>query len=291
VIDTVQDLTGIGINHYVEVDITGFRRMVDAIGGIGVCLDEPMRDTQLNFRLPAGHHHLDGETALSFVRSRYSTGDGDFGRIRRQQQFLRAVVDKVGRPSVLGNPVRVHSLAQSFAQNASVDPNFNLDDMAKLALSVRRIGVEQIATFSVPGRIASASRQSVVLMEERPAQRIFEALRDVRDPAKAFAPHAALEDASGRGLMEQVASELEARGVVITRKETLPAPQQRTVVSYPRDLAEEGQTVAGLIPGARRLNAGDEITIVLGANYGGLADQSTAAPGGPPPPAGPCVEG
>ena len=292
VIDTVQNLTGIPINHYIEVDINGFRRMVDAIGGIDVCLDEAMRDPVLNFRLGAGHHHLEGDGALSFVRSRNSSGDGDFGRIRRQQQFLRAVVDRVGRPSVLGNPVRVHSLAQSFAQNASVDPNFNLDDMAKLALSVRRIGVEQIATFSVPGRIASANRQSVVLMEERPAQRIFEALREMRDPATAFAPHAAIEDASGRGLLEQVAAELEARGIVITRKETLPAPQQRTVVTSPRDLAEEGQAVAGLIPGARRLNAGEEITIVLGANFGGLSEQAAAAaPGGPPPPAGPCAGG
>ncbi|HVL82449.1 MAG TPA: LCP family protein [Actinomycetota bacterium] len=287
VIDTVQDLTGIPINHYIEVDFHGFRRMVDAIGGIDVCLDERMYDPKLNFRLPAGHNHLEGNAALTFVRSRHSSGDGDFGRIRRQQQFMRAVVQKVGRPTVMGNPLRVKRLGEAFAQNATVDPNFNLDDMLRLALSVKRVGVDQIATLSVPGRLSNMNRQSVVIMDERKAQRIFEAMRDVRDPARALAPHVAVEDASGRGLLEEVSQQLEARGFVVDRKETV-TPQQRTVVSYPKELAEEGHQVADHLPDARRLNRGTDIVVLIGSDFEGLAEQAAPQPGGAPAPAGAC---
>lgn len=182
VIDTVQRLTAIPINHYMEIDLIGFRQMVDAVGGIEVCLEQPMYDRKLNFRLPEGVNELDGNQALSFVRSRTSSPDGDFGRMRRQQQFMRAVVRKVGTPRVLGNPLRVNELARAFASNVTVDQHFNLDDMIRFAVHVQRIHPDQLTTYSVPGRIGRAGGQSVVLMNERESELIFQALRDGVDP-------------------------------------------------------------------------------------------------------------
>ena len=187
VIDTVSNLTRMPINHYMEIDIRGFRSMVDAVGGIDITQDQPLYDPKLNLRLPAGKSHLDGNVALSFVRAREATPDGDFGRIKRQQQFIRAVMSKVGKPSVLGNPVRVNDLARSFARNVTVDQFFQLDDLVRFALSVRRVEPDQLETLSVPGSAGAAGGQSVVRMDTVAAERIFAALREGKDPAKVAA--------------------------------------------------------------------------------------------------------
>jgi LCP family protein required for cell wall assembly len=180
VIDTVGALTGMPINHYMEVNINGFRGMVDAIGGIDIKQDKPLYDSKLNFKLPAGNSHLDGNQALSFVRARHATPGGDFDRIKRQQQFLKAVMGKVGNPSVLTNPRKVNSLARAFAKNVTVDQFFELDDLVKFALSVRR--TPSLETFSVPGNIGRAGAESVVVMDTARAEPLFQALRDVQDP-------------------------------------------------------------------------------------------------------------
>jgi LCP family protein required for cell wall assembly len=182
VIDTVSALTGVPINHYVEVNFGGFRTMVEAVGGVEVCNERGMYDRELNFTVPAGTMELDGNQALSYVRSRHLTPDGDFGRMRRQQQFLRAVVDKVGRPSVLANPLRVNTLAQAFARNVTVDPFFNLDDMVRLALDVRSIGPDQLVSHSVPGRPSSIEGDPIVIMDDAASELLFQALRNRVDP-------------------------------------------------------------------------------------------------------------
>jgi LCP family protein required for cell wall assembly len=190
VVDTVSALTGVPINHYMEIDIRGFRNMVDAIGGIDVALDKPLYDSKLNFRLPAGMDHMDGNTALSFVRSRH-TAAGDFDRIKRQQAFIRAVMSKVGKPSVLGNPIRVNNLARAFARNVTVDQYFQLSDLIRFALGVRKVGQNQLQTLSVPGRSARVGGQSVVLMDTQQAAPLFAALRDVTAPPGTPVPQAA----------------------------------------------------------------------------------------------------
>ena len=185
VIDTVGALTRLPINHYMEVDIRGFRRMVDAIGGIDVCVKESnFYDSKLNFRLPPGDNHLDGNSALSYVRARHATPNGDFGRIERQQQFIRAVMGKIGKPSVLGNPRRVNDLARSFAQNITVDQAFQFDDLVRFALSIRRVGPDQLLTYSVPGHSGRVGSQSVVLIDTQQAEVLFSALRNGADPSQ-----------------------------------------------------------------------------------------------------------
>lgn len=215
IVDTVGSLTGVPINHYIEINFGGFRRMVDAVGGIDVCNDQTFYDPKINFRLDAGLHHLDGEQALSYVRTRRATPDGDFGRIRRQQEFVRAVMSTVGKPSVLGNPVRVNSLATSFAQNVTVDQTFHLNDLIGLAIGIRRVGPDQLRTYAVPGHVGRVAGQSVVIMEKDKAEPLFEALRNVSDPSDVVPTTQAAagpRGVSGIGILAQ-ASPCPAAGV------------------------------------------------------------------------------
>lgn len=188
VIDTVRALTGMPINHYIEINFGGFRTMVDAIGGIDICNAQTFYDAKINFRLDQGMHHLDGNQALAYVRTRRATSDGDFGRMRRQQEFIRAVMARVGKPSVLGNPVRVNYLATNFARNVTVDQLFQVSDLVKLAVSIRRVGADQLLTYSVPGHIGRIGGQSVVIMEQDRSEPLFQALRDVADPSQVVPP-------------------------------------------------------------------------------------------------------
>jgi LCP family protein required for cell wall assembly len=181
-IDTVAALTGVSINHFIEVDFNGFRRMVDAVGGIDVCNAQGFYDPIINFRLSAGVHHLDGLDALQYARTRHATADGDFGRIRRQQEFLRAVVAKLGSPGVLLNPLRVNALARAFAQNVTVDQYMQLQNLIRLAVSLRRIGPSQLQTYSVAGRVGSVGAQSVVFVDAAQSDPLFAALRAVKLP-------------------------------------------------------------------------------------------------------------
>jgi LCP family protein required for cell wall assembly len=186
VIDTVGNLTQIPIHHYMEVDIRGFRSMVDAIGGIDVELDAGLYDSTLNFRLPKGKSHLDGNKALSFVRARHATPDGDFGRIKRQQQFLKSVMKKTFSAGVIGSPSRVNDLARAFARNVTVDQNFEMKDFVSFALSFREQDDARLGTYSVPGYAAGRGGQSVVLMKDAEAQTLFAALRNGERPPAAF---------------------------------------------------------------------------------------------------------
>jgi LCP family protein required for cell wall assembly len=187
VIDTVYGLTGVPVNHYVEVNFGGFRKMVDSIGGIDVCNQQTFYDDVIGWGLSAGPHHLTGLDALQYVRTRHATADGDFGRIKRQQEFLRSVMSKVGRPSVLGNPVRVNRLATAFAQNVTVDQYFKLPDLVRLAVSLRRVGQHQLETYSVPARIGHVGAQSVVFVNQTQAEPLFSAMRQIKDPAALMA--------------------------------------------------------------------------------------------------------
>ena len=104
---TIETLTGIHIDHFVKVDFTGFKEMVDAIGGVDLCIPEPIRDKYVQLDLPAGWQTLQGEQALGYVRARYSLGDGsDIGRIQRQQNFIAAMAKKAISAETLTNPFR-----------------------------------------------------------------------------------------------------------------------------------------------------------------------------------------
>ncbi|MFF3861596.1 LCP family protein [Streptomyces sp. NPDC002209] len=180
-IRTVEKLTGIRIDHHMVVDFGGFKKMVDAVGGVDVCLMQPMDDPEAKLKLPAGRQTLHGEQALGFVRARYSLGDGsDTERMERQQQFLGSLVKKVQSNGVLLNPGRLYPLLDAATSSVTTDPGLaSLRDLYELVRGIRDIPAEQVKFLTVPRRPYAADPNRDELVQPDAAQ-LFERLRTDR---------------------------------------------------------------------------------------------------------------
>jgi LCP family protein required for cell wall assembly len=127
---TVQDLSGIEVHHYLRVTFGGFVDLVDAVGGVELCLEEPIQDADAAIDLPAGCQRLDGTDALGFVRVRKI--DDDFQRIQRQQRFVQALAREVATPSTLLNPVRLVGLTQEAGDTLAIDESAGVRSLGRI---------------------------------------------------------------------------------------------------------------------------------------------------------------
>ncbi|WP_369169827.1 LCP family protein [Streptomyces sp. R28] len=175
---TVERLTDIRVDHHVVVDFHGFKEMVDALDGVELCLTRPINDKAAKLRLPAGKVALNGEQALGYVRARKSLGDGsDTDRMKRQQRFLAALVQKVQSNDVLLNPVRLYPVLDAATSSLTTDPALaSLRGLYELVRGVRDIPTERVQFLTVPREsyIYNANRDQLV---EPEAERLFERLR------------------------------------------------------------------------------------------------------------------
>lgn len=154
-IKTVQDLTGIQIDHFAVVDFTSFEQMTDQLGGVTI-------DTV------DGKKTMNGTEALKFVRERYSLPRGDFDRVRRQQAWIKAIMARVFEKDVLSSPAQINALTQILLAHSAVDDSMNFDTMASLALELRHLrpaGVH-FMTAPVKGTGTSDDGQSIVLLDD-----------------------------------------------------------------------------------------------------------------------------
>jgi len=149
-VSTVQQLTGIHVDHYVEIDFAGFQNMVNALGGVDVCLSQPAHDVQTGLNLTAGQHHLNGTTALEFVRQRYGLPLGDIDRIKRQQQFLASMMRKVESAGTLANPLKLNDFLDALTKSISVDSGMSAGDLAKLAVKLKGLGTGNVVLTTMP---------------------------------------------------------------------------------------------------------------------------------------------
>lgn len=137
----VSEVTGLFIDYAASVDFAAFQEVIDAIGGIDIYLEKPFIENkqftnEIELNLPAGKNHLDGKTALFYVRSRYTTSD--FDRMRRQQQVLVAVKDRVLSIGVLGNPLKVFNLLDILGRHVRTDAGMNeMQEMLRLASGIK----------------------------------------------------------------------------------------------------------------------------------------------------------
>lgn len=118
-IQTVEDLTQIRVDHFGVIDFAGFESMIDAVGGIDVSISEATSNAGVEFR--QGVNHLDGAQALAFVRQRYNLADGDLDRAQRQQAVLRALLSKAASGSTFGNPAAFYTLLDAATRSVGVD--------------------------------------------------------------------------------------------------------------------------------------------------------------------------
>lgn len=152
-VKTVEKLTGVRIDHFVVVDFVGFKRMVDAIGGITICVPENVNDTVGHITLPAGTYTVDGKQALDYVRVRHDIGapTGDIGRMKRQQYFISLVINKVVSAGTLANPIRLLNFLNAATESLTTDPGFaNLKLLASLGTSLKDIGLDRVKFVTVP---------------------------------------------------------------------------------------------------------------------------------------------
>ncbi|MFJ4873522.1 LCP family protein [Streptomyces sp. NPDC088757] len=180
-IRTVEKLTGTRVDHHMVIDFQGFKKMVDAVNGVEVCLKEPVDDADAHLKLPAGRQTLHGEQALGFVRARKSLGNGsDTERMDRQQQFLGALVNKVQSNGVLLNPAKLYPVLDAATKSITTDAGLDsLRDLYDLARSMRAIPTERVQFLTVPRRpyTYNANRDELV---QPAASQLFRQLREDR---------------------------------------------------------------------------------------------------------------
>jgi LCP family protein required for cell wall assembly len=149
---TVESLTNLPIDHFVEVDFTGFRDMVDAVGGVTVYVPKPISDPHSKIYFEAGCQTLKGNKALQYVRVRHGVDDGsDTARIKRQQAFLISLIQKVTSAGMLTNPIELYKFLDAATKAVTTDTGLGgVDKMVPLALRVRELGLDSIEFLTVP---------------------------------------------------------------------------------------------------------------------------------------------
>jgi LCP family protein required for cell wall assembly len=165
---TITQELGIPINHYVEIDFVGFTQMVDEIGGVEICFDNPARDTHSGLDMEPGCHTLDGQQALAYTRSRYyqewidgewqDVGVADLGRIQRQQLFIREAVTQVLR-EIEGNPFALNDLIAAATASVRVDRS---TDPVRAANALRVAADAGLNTYSLPVEFADHDGESAL---------------------------------------------------------------------------------------------------------------------------------
>ena len=177
-IETVESLTGIRIDHFGAIDFNGFKAMTDALGGVEVDIAESVYDSANKVHWRAGRQKLDGEKALLFVRQRYGLPNGDFDRIRRQQAFLRALAQTAADSGTITNPIKLDRFLSAFTKSISVDDSVTAGKLRSLALSMRGMRPGNVSFLTLPNKgPASRGKQSVVLLDKAKADLLFEAVR------------------------------------------------------------------------------------------------------------------
>jgi LCP family protein required for cell wall assembly len=179
---TVKNLTGMQIHHVMYVSLADFQGLVDALGGVDMCVPYPMEDVLTGLDIPAGCQHFDGATALAYVRTRHQACDRvpDFARISRQQQFIRALINKLLQPSEL---LRLPTLVPELLENVVVDEGLNPAELVYLAGLLEGVGTENADFRSVPSipagvYDANGTYLSVVRAVEPDADRLFRKIRE-----------------------------------------------------------------------------------------------------------------
>lgn len=178
-IQTVEDLTGVLIDHFAVTDFESFERITDSMGGVWMTLKEPLVDRGREI-LPAGNHLMTGEQALTYVRQRKNLARGDFDRVQRQQAWMRAMVSRVLDEEILRDPTRWYPLLDAVTASVAVDEGLTRNRMTSLLMEARDLRPGNMAFFTVPiqGTGRSADGQSIVVLDRPNFDALMAAVRD-----------------------------------------------------------------------------------------------------------------
>ncbi|MER5971243.1 LCP family protein [Streptomyces sp. NPDC002055] len=180
-VKTVEKLSGIRMDHYLEVDFTGFKKLIDKLGGVPVTTGKPIQDKSSRLDLQPGRHTLDGEQALGLVRTRHAVGDGsDLGRIQLQQAFVKALIHQAENVDLFGSPSKLYGLADTATRTVTTDSSLaSVDDLLGFAKGLQGIGPKDMNMVTMPVTYDPADPNRVIPLEKKGAQ-VWEALRKDR---------------------------------------------------------------------------------------------------------------
>ncbi|MFJ3659111.1 LCP family protein [Streptomyces sp. NPDC090119] len=178
VVKTVEKMSGVRLDHFVEIDFAGFQGLVDAIGGVPVTVDRDIHDSSSGLDLAAGTHRLDGTQALQFVRTRHGIGDGsDLGRIGMQQKFLMALLAEIKRQDLMGSPAKAYAVADDLTTALTTDSGLaSLSKLAEFSRSMNGVDTSTMETIMLPVRYDTQDPNRVVAAEPQ-AKQLWAALR------------------------------------------------------------------------------------------------------------------
>lgn len=146
-VQTVEQATNLTVNDYVEVDFLGFVKVIDALGGVDICLPQPVDDSYSGLRLTAGRHHVNGITALAYARDRHSFATSDLARIQDQQRLLSSAIAEAVGSGLLANPIRLSHFLSAALSALTVDQGLNV---SALAGQMRGISSRDVTFMTVP---------------------------------------------------------------------------------------------------------------------------------------------
>jgi LCP family protein required for cell wall assembly len=292
---TIKSLTGLQTNHVLYVDLAGFQGVVDALGGVDMCVPYPMQDVLTGLNIQAGCQHFDGKTALEYVRTRHQPCDliPDFARISRQQQFLRAVIAKTLSPSEL---LQLPSLVPAVLKSVVVDKGLNPAELVYLANELNGVNTGNADFRVVPsvpeGVYVNGQYLSVVRLVQPQADELFARLREGKPLGDLGLTQA--QTAPSPAIIKVAVYDKRSQGMAATVYDTLTQggfdtsvpvqdagalgsiPAKGSMILYDPN-SPDGQAMADVVQGylsnlqevaaPQRLLGDADVAIVIGPNY------------------------
>ncbi|WP_026126657.1 LCP family protein [Nocardiopsis xinjiangensis] len=289
-VQTVEAVTGVRIDHYVEVDFTGFVDVVDALGGVEVCLEEPIEDPKAQLDLEAGTHEVDGAEALAFARTR-ATARGDLDRIDRQQQVVAAMMDRALSTETLSEPTKLASFLDSSLSSLTVDEGLDTAALNDLGHQMRGLDLSAVDFAQVPVADMEhwTDRGDVAVLWDEPAARdLFADIRADRPiggeeeaageegedggPSPSEVPVRVFNGTASPGVGAELDTQLSEAGFELTgeAENWTSRDLTGTEVRHSPEMAEEAAYVSGMIPDSEAVEdetLNGELQIVIGFDY------------------------
>jgi LCP family protein required for cell wall assembly len=295
-VKTVESSTGLTINDFIQVNFLGFVKVIDALGGVNLCLPYSVNDPYSGLDLTAGVHHVNGLTALEYARDRHSFALSDLARIQDQQRLLASLLSEAISSGTLADPLKLSRFLQAAVAAVKVDQNLNV---TALADQLRGISSRNVTFMTVPlasTNYLTSSGQSAVLWDATASGALFTNLKNDRPAVKPAATahgknpgglqrsQVPLEVYNGTmigGLSAGTGASLTQLGFPVTAGLTWSRQDiTRTLIEYPPGHLAAAQLVQHVMPGAvlRQVTGLAEVRIILGS-YGATVTGTSASTG------------
>ncbi len=302
----VGDQTGIHLDHFIELNFTGFENVVNDLGGVNVCLPFAVDDSMSGLNLSAGVHHIDGAQALSFWRTREDLGEGsDLQRIQRDQYLMVALVQGMMHSGLLHSPTKVFNVVHDAADAMTTDTGLDENAMLQIADSMQGLTAKNVQFVTVPNVPYVGDPTAELSWEQPQANQLFNAIQtDVTLPSSSgkstpppvldVAPSQVkvdIENGSGiAGVASQTGNELTSLGFqVVGTGDAGNFSYTSSVIQYAgtSDLGAV-DTLKAQIPGAQTqqdasLTPGT-LQLIIGSNFSGLSSSSSSSSSATPSP-------